>query len=65
MNELSTLEMLKQLSEKYGPTATAKMIGVSHVSLWRWVNGKQKMARMADAHVRLLWQNLSETWTKN
>jgi hypothetical protein len=38
--KMDTLSILKRLVDRHGPAETARLVGVTYQSVWRWMAGK-------------------------
>jgi hypothetical protein len=38
--KMDTLSILKRLVDRHGPAETARLVGVTYQSVWRWMTGK-------------------------
>lgn len=50
---MDTLSILKRLVERHGPVETARMIGVSYQTVWRWLNGRATIRGGSEKLIRL------------
>lgn len=56
MEDLSTIEMLDRLIQKFGPVETARKLGVSYMSIWRWATKKCAVSPLGSSAIHLLWE---------
>lgn len=50
---MDTLSILKRMVERHGPVETARRIGVTYQSVWRWANGRASIRGGSEKLIRL------------